>query len=757
MAGEDQWWLADPIAETTGPQPAPAAPQAGAATGWWQADPVVTPPAQSAAMTEGLAKLSDLTTNPPPPEAGWLDQIRPTATFLMDRMVPGMGTYTEAALGPAPQPGQQTVGEAIYGNVVGNPDDGITNTGEALRTWLRRAGETMTLGVIGDEAHAILSSKLTGRDYDAELARLRKEEEGMSGVGRLSADLVGGALPAFTGVGIAAKAPSLMKAAARGVGLGAGAGAVQGFMEGEGDLSRRALAAAMSAGVGGSMGGVIPFAGHVAGKVGRAGAEWLGNRRLAYSASDALGISPQTARGLSDTLGVDDPAAIRAYLDQAGPDAMLADASPAAAGALDAAMQSPGRAARIAHDRVTGRASESARRLEDALDGAMGPAQGARALSDDIRIGSAPARAAAYDAAYAAPIDYSGDAGRQIEDLLRRVPDAAIRRANELMALEGNQSAQILAEVGKDGTVSFFRLPDVRQLDYITRALGDVAAAADGQGKLGGTTAMGRAVGNLSRELRGALRTAVPEYGAALDVASDAISERNALDLGQKIFSPRTTREEVFDALQGASKAEVDAMKRGARSFIDEKLANVRAVISDHSIEPRQAMEALRQLGSPASQAKLAALLGDAWPGLRAELSKASRALALRARTSGNSATFARNTANDALKDAIEPNLLRQVKPLAWAKESLATAMGASRRAVNRMTADSKAELADLLTQPGAAQAIMDAMEGARGKFAVGPEAAKLPNFAMQSLLAAMAPTGAASAGQGVANWLQGR
>ncbi len=50
------------------------------------------------------------------------------------------------------------------------------------------------------------------------------------------------------------------------------------------------------------------------------------------------------------------------------------------------------------------------------------------------------------------------------------------------MQLEGNQSQQILARVGDDGAVTFERLPDVRQIDYITRALRQAAESGEGQG-----------------------------------------------------------------------------------------------------------------------------------------------------------------------------------------------------------------------------------------------------------------------------------
>lgn len=39
-------------------------------------------------------------------------------------------------------------GAAIYDNIVGNPDDGVTSYGESLGTWLNRAGESAFLGIV---------------------------------------------------------------------------------------------------------------------------------------------------------------------------------------------------------------------------------------------------------------------------------------------------------------------------------------------------------------------------------------------------------------------------------------------------------------------------------------------------------------------------------------------------------------------------------------------------------------------------------
>lgn len=160
---------------------------------------------------------------------------------------------------PTVQPQPRSTWDAIKDNVVG-VDDGVQSFGESLGTWLNRAGESATLGIVGDEASAAAYSALPGRTYEGELDRFRKNEEGMSTMGRLSADLAGAFVPGALGVGMMAKAPTLGNAMLRGAGIGMASGGTLGFMEGEGDVTERAKSAGMTALLGGGIGGLMPAA-----------------------------------------------------------------------------------------------------------------------------------------------------------------------------------------------------------------------------------------------------------------------------------------------------------------------------------------------------------------------------------------------------------------------------------------------------------------------------------------------------------------
>jgi hypothetical protein len=180
---------------------------------------------------------------------------------------------------PAPaQPEQQPergIGQVIYDNLIGDPNDGVNSFGERAGTWLNRAGETMTLGTVGDEAAAGVTGMLPGRTYEGELERYRGNEEAMSGLGRTSADLTGGvagalgsmlipgAGPALATAGTSGRGAGLAATLGRGMATGAGMGGVYGFMEGEGGAADRAQEGAQGAALGGAVGGATAGLGRI--------------------------------------------------------------------------------------------------------------------------------------------------------------------------------------------------------------------------------------------------------------------------------------------------------------------------------------------------------------------------------------------------------------------------------------------------------------------------------------------------------------
>lgn len=571
-------------------------------------------------------------------------------------------------------------------------------------------GDALTFGW-GDEISGLL-----GMDTQAIRDRqnaLRESNPIATTVGN-----VGGALAVGGPIG---KAGLSALASGSGLGLRAAAGGAEGF--GLGALYGAGNADDDSRLTGGAKGGLIGGAAGLAFPVVAAGAgkayEAFRNARNANPIAQSAGISPETARTLGGILDADGALGPQgqASMARAGQEAMLVDAGPTAQGVLDTTIQRGGPGARIAREAIDARVGRDSAALSGALDNALGSPQGVAATREGIRTGSSAARQSAYNRAYAQPIDYSNPQAMDIEALVKgRVPGSAINRANQLMRAEGNQSQQILAKLADDGSVTFERLPDVRQLDYITRALNDLAEAGEGAGAMGGQNALGRAYQNLSRDIRDNLRSIVPEYGQALETAADPIRRSKAVELGSKLLSRGMARDEAAMAVRGMTGPERQAVAQGIRSQIDEAMANVQRTATDPNIDARAALNALKQLSSTANREKTALVIGeDAARGLFDELDRVAQSFELRAGVTTNSRTFGRQAINERVKD------------MAGADGPVRTAMrgepvSATKRIIQVLTGETPArqsarednlysEIARLLTQQGGAgQKVYDAI-----------------------------------------------
>lgn len=461
----------------------------------------------------------------------------------------------------------------------------------------------------------------------------------------------------FVGRG-ASTAGQMMRGAVLGAGAGAAEGAISGLGRGEGSIAERAPTSATGALIGGGAGGVIGAAAPAL----SAGIKAAWNNikgRSPKQIANALGISDDAAKVVRNALENDDLTAAQEALQRAGSSSMLADAGPGTQQLLDVSITSGSKAPRVARGAVTQRAAAEADRMNAVMDNILGAPEGIGTMQRGIRQGTQQARQSAYDAAYSAPINYAGPRGRTLEGMLTRIPRSAINQANELMRLEGVTSGQILADVAEDGTVAYRRLPDVRQLDYIARALGDVSEQQSALGKLGGTTQLGRATGNLQKQIRGVLRQEVPEYGRALDTAADAISRTRAVETGADVLRPSVTRDAVEEGLRGASRAERSAARAGLRSAIDENLARVNAVASDPNVDIREFQKLANTLRSRSARDKMGTVLGERDAArLYDELDKSVVSLELRAAVSRNSATQQRQAIQGAVEDVTSPGIL---------------------------------------------------------------------------------------------------
>lgn len=600
------------------------------------------------------------------------------------------------------------------------PDDRAwyDRLGGAANDLVRGVADTATFGLMDEIAAG--AGSLTGiggerGNYDANLAQQRQltkqsaSDAGIVGTGvNIASSILGG-----QGL-IKAGLPFLAGAAAPGASLGArigtaaaaggGAGALYGFGSGEGGFGNRAESAAQGGVIGGALGGAA--SGLVSG-VGAAYRNVLG-RQADNAVSQAAGVDPRVAGMLTRTMQADGTLGRQgiANMSAAGNQAMLADAGPNARAILDTAIQRGGPGATLAQQRISQRVGQSAQDINAALDANLGTA-GESASREIVPYGTkVNPLSGFYQKAYDTPIDYSKPAAREIEDFIKtRVPATAIRAANDLMRVEGNQSKQILAQFDDaDNIIGWERLPDVRQLDYITRGLKQVADQADGQGKLGGTTPIGRAYSNLSRDIRGRLKDIVPEYKTALDRAGTEIGKKEASDFGASIFNPSVSRAEVVDFTADLPGAEKNYLLQAIRNEIDNRSARTVRAMTDGDMDAREGVKQLRDLSSRDAREKLTAALGKqkAEP-LFSEIDKAATSFDLRAAVAANSKTFARQATSQTVEDMTSPGAVKKAlegEPIKATKQlvQLLTGQTPEKRIADQDKIFSG--LADLLTRP---------------------------------------------------------
>lgn len=540
-----------------------------------------------------------------------------------------------------------------------------------------------------DEAAGEIDEFLTGRnpEIQTELQRqaaqqFTEERPGLAAGLKLGGGLAGtlAALPiAASGIN-AMSGMSKIAQVLLGAGLGAAGGASEGALQGAGaanDGDRRAGAEG-GAVVGGTLGALLGGGAPLVASGARRAADWVSDiatgrpRQIPgmsmpaseriMAAADADGV---TSRGLS-------------RVQSAGQGAMPADIGDATADLLDYAVNtSP--AGVSARDALTGRASDASARLGAAFDDILGGAEGVATIKRTIRESAQPGVRDAYKVAYDQAIDYASDAGRKVEDIFSRIPDRymrqAMQRANDRMVYD-NLPRQMLFSIGDDGSVAAREMPNLMQLDYLKRALDDVAG--DGVNPLtGGMNSEGAFASRVARDLRNALGEAVPEYRVALDQASDAFSLQRATDLGAEILSPRVKRDVLADWAESASDAERRALLVSLRSDIDERMANVTRAVADGEMEIREARKIIRDMSSRAAREKLVSVLGeDQAEVIMKALDEAADAQGLLASVAGNSATARRLTTEKALSESMD------YQPAQIARDTLSTPLTGDRKSV---------------------------------------------------------------------------
>lgn len=607
-----------------------------------------------------------------------------------------------------------------------DPKTGTVDPTRAARSpggsFLQGAADTTTFG-FGDEIGAGIASAtgLAGdksySDVLGEMRGIRKSAAEQNPKSYLGGQVAGGVAQGLAGgnaLSVMANAPTLLGRVGGGMLTGGGWGALYGAGSGEG-LQGRATEALKSGAMGALVGGAFPVVAEGVSRTYRGIVDALMGQRAASQA----GTTPEVLRMMGNAMDADGTRGPtgQANIAAAGQDAMLADAGPNARAILDTAIQRGGPGAVTAREAIEARTARSGQALTDALDNTLGTPEGITAARTAIRQGTASSRGSAYDVAYAAPIDYADPRGQLLEKIVKgRVPAKAIEVANQLMRIKDEQSKQILAKVADDGSVVFETLPDVRQIDYITRALNQMAESGEGAGALGGQTTLGSAYQGLSREIRDTLRDLVPEYGTALETAADPIRRSKAVEFGSKLFSQATTRDQVDEFARGLTGPERQAAAQGIRSRLDDMMANVTRTVQDGNTDAREAIKAIKELSSRANRGKVESIIGQQQAdALFSEIDRATKSFELRASVAENSKTYARLATDQRVKEMTSPGAvgtLMQGQPLN-AVQRIAQVMTGQTPAKMAERQDAVySQIADLLTRPaGQAQPLFNTID----------------------------------------------
>lgn len=465
-----------------------------------------------------------------------------------------------------------------------------------------------------------------------------------------------------TAVPLAATAParvltplgtSLTSRIATGGVAGVTGGALEGAIYGAGEgrtAEERKESAIRSGKIGAAFGGILGPALPAAG----AAVSAIRGRRVAAPARATqreLGIKSQATDLLSAAARMDEPMAA-ANMARAGQYGSLGMMGPSTRNLLDLAAASTSEGAARARQNIEELAGDAGTQFDNLLDDTFGGAEAALKIQDNLMSSTAGVRSDAYEEAYDQIIDYASPAGIELDNLLKRVDSSVLRNAEALMRREGRESPQIFAKLDDAGNVvSFERKPNVEQIDYITRALNNVSPTAAPEDKA--------SLRNLASKIRKSLDDQVPQYQAARSIAGDVISIRDAIDLGTNVFTRKVTRYDLEKAVSDMGGAELNGLKQGVRSYIDELMANAKASLTDPSQDARELIKPIKELMSRSGREKIEIILGkDAAKEFNRQLDEVFSVMSMRAGVAQQTKTAIRQMAKETAEDVIDPSLL---------------------------------------------------------------------------------------------------
>ena len=394
-------------------------------------------------------------------------------------------------------------------------------------------------------------------------------------------------------------------------------------------------------------------------------------------------------------------------LNQAGDMGMIADANVATAALTDASSQLGG--GDIVEQQIKGRVKEEGARTTEQLETVLGKVPETDGMAMDVQDMilsinkvTAKERNDAYKKAYDHFIDYNSQAGRKIKSVLGRIDDdtmsKALKEANAELKYDNLPNYQVLIKIKPDGSIEYDKNLNVIQLDYIKRAL-----QKHGQETVDYTpTPSAIRAQSLARDLRDAVADDNPAYKNALDMASDTISLRNALQTGEDIFRAKNKPRDIARALKGATESEKKMARYGLKTAVDTKIGDVKAILSESEIDITQIQVLWKDLSSKNMRDKIKLIVNkDEAGALFKQLDQLKIALNLKAVVAANSKTAIRETIKGEVEAVTEPGMIRSMlggQPLEASKKATQRITGATQEFTEARRKDIFKDIARAMT-----------------------------------------------------------
>ena len=399
-------------------------------------------------------------------------------------------------------------------------------------------------------------------------------------------------------------------------------------------------------------------------------------------------ISKGAAKLLKDAVaaGGDSLNEVLKRMNRGGSQTMIADAGIAIQSLTDAIAAASGQAAEIVQGAILKRVETVAGTVDSVLDKTIaklpfmkdtlpkeGLRQDAKQVATDLAKATAPERTKWYKKAYEHKVNYHTPEGEAVMGVLNRMPPdlmkRALKEANDLLKMEGKDAFQLTAEIGEDGIIKWVKQPNFMQLDYIKRALseiayGDAAVPVAGQGIQFQASALSKQANNMRYMLNEALKKMNPAYGKAVKLGQDKITRENAIDIGENAMNNNMTVAQLVRLLadKNIGEAERKMVMLGFRANLDRLLGNVKATAT-HGADTQAMKKLWKDMTSKNAIKKMKLLIPNKKEFRKIEklLDKAEAALNLQAAVNVNSKTAIRLQQNESLKELGQQGMIPQV------------------------------------------------------------------------------------------------